>query len=353
MKLGILSGLLMALTLTTACTTAPSTSPPTLAGDANAVAKHLAETLYAIGNRGGVALYAEGSARPYRTIKQGIAMPSSLAVDRAGTVYVANIHNLRGYVSVYAAGSDVPERRISLPHSGFPNSIAVDDAGTVYVVFFSDPASRNGPVLVYPKSGAPYELRVRGFMAQSLTLDRDRNVYVGYSDPTNDSQRSIVAKYAPGSVKPQFAIRGDLGRPMSLAVDAGGNLYVAVDSLPGHALEIFVYGSGGTTPLRRLPAQDAIAMTFDRDGNLYAANSLTNTVTEFSPGASEPSRTIARGISYPSSLATDSTGNLYVANYYANTITVYAPGSTTPSRTIRDHVFQPFGIAIAATDASL
>jgi sugar lactone lactonase YvrE len=53
-------------------------------------------------------------------------------------------------------------------------------------------------------------------------------------------------------------------------------------------------------------------LVFDRNGNLYAANWYTGTISEVTPGGNIS--TFAAGFNYPGGIAFDKSGNLYVAN---------------------------------------
>jgi len=66
-------------------------------------------------------------------------------------------------------------------------------------------------------------------------------------------------------------------------------------------------------------------LAFDGAGNLYAANSASNTIERFTPGG-VGSVFASTGLSYPTGLAFDSAGSLYVANSDGNTIERFTPG---------------------------
>ena len=89
-----------------------------------------------------------------------------------------------------------------------------------------------------------------------------------------------------------------------------------------------------TTPSATLSLLDGpIALAFDHNGNLYVANYLNRTVSEFAPGSTTPTATLT-GLNEPDAMAGDSSGNLYVANNGNGTVSEFAPGSTTPTKTL-------------------
>ena len=70
---------------------------------------------------------------------------------------------------------------------------------------------------------------------------------------------------------------------------------------------------------------------FDSSGNLYVANTQSNTVAEYAAGSTVASFTYSTGLSQPTALAIDASGNLYVANNGNDTVLEFAPGRTTPT----------------------
>ena len=89
-------------------------------------------------------------------------------------------------------------------------------------------------------------------------------------------------------------------------------LYVADDT------DVIVYPAdeNNPPPLRKITdgVNQPQGLAVDRNGVLYVANSLANTVTEYRPGESHPFKTISKGIDDPSGLAVDSQGTIYVGN---------------------------------------
>ena len=74
------------------------------------------------------------------------------------------------------------------------------------------------------------------------------------------------------------------------------------------------FAPGATRPPPPSPGcTDPVGLAFDASGNLYVANTDTNTVSEFTPGSTTPTATLT-GLDAPDALAFDASGNLYVAN---------------------------------------
>jgi serine/threonine-protein kinase len=64
-------------------------------------------------------------------------------------------------------------------------------------------------------------------------------------------------------------------------------------------------------------------LAFDHDGNLYVANTSSDTILEFSPSGVDLG-VFASGLDDPRDLAFDSNGNLYVSKSENDTIRKFA-----------------------------
>ena len=141
------------------------------------------------------------------------------------------------------------------------------------------------------------------------------------------------------------------GRPSGVAVDSGGNLYVAepdntirkitpaglVTTLAGLTCS---YGStDGTGAAARFDGPMGLAV--DASGNLFVADSMNSTIRKVTPGGVVTTFAGLAGASgsldgvgtaarfeEPTGLAFDVSGNLYVADYSDNTIRVISPAGS-------------------------
>jgi DNA-binding beta-propeller fold protein YncE len=87
----------------------------------------------------------------------------------------------------------------------------------------------------------------------------------------------------------------------------------------------------------------------DRNGTLYVANSLGNTVTEYPAGATSPSVTLTNPIENPNAVAIDSTGRVYVSEGTSGEVISFPAGSAKPDRTIKK-LANPDGMDVDARD---
>jgi len=265
----------------------------------------------------------------------GLNNPTSVKVDSAGGLYVADNTNNR--VLHYPSGSTTADRvygqlgsfttytvntgGISANSLSSPNVTAVDSAGGLYVA-----DSGNNRVLHYPSG--------------STTADR---VY-------GQSGFTLNGAGAASSTA--------MNSPYGLAVDSAGGLYVS-DSVWNRILHFpsgsttadRVYGQGGSfttstasTNANGLYSPRGIAL--DSSGGLYVAENMNNRVLHYPLNSTTADRVYgqaglftssisnnggisANSLQRPYDVAVDSAGGLYVADTFNNRVLHYLSGSTT------------------------
>lgn len=278
--------------------------------------------------------------------------PSGVAVDAAGTVYVADSgnHALRkilpnGAVTTLAAG----ETELK-----WPVSVAVDGAANLYVTLFDSPVIRKldpeGRITTLAgMADTPGAADGDGAAARFTAL-RGISIVAGrivVADVNNNAIRAItpsgLVTTLAGTMPTEGAVDGvgtaaRFATPKAIAVDTTGHVYVA-DTLnhtvrritpdgvvttlagsPGHS-----GSSDGTGGEARFYEPSGI--TVDGQGNLYVSDTGNNTIRKISPGGGVT--TLAgtagsmadgdgigpdAGFWSPGALAVDGVGNLYVAD---------------------------------------
>jgi sugar lactone lactonase YvrE len=294
--------------------------------------------------------------------------PDSTAVDGAGNVYVTDTLNdtvrkisSNGVVTTVAgeAGSiGSTDGSGNAARFNTPGSVAVDEAGNLYVA-----DTRNNTIRKITSGGAVTTLagttgypglgstdgtgsEARFFSPSGLTLDSAANVFV--ADTYNSTIRKISSEGVVTTVAglPGFHGSADgsgsearFNRPLGLAVDTAGNLYVAdtvnhtirkitsggtVTTVAGLALSQGSADGTGSEARFRSPAGVAV----DSFGNVYVAdggnrtirkvdsNGMVTTVAGLAGGAAgrvDGTGSEAR-FSGPNALALDAAGNLYVVD---------------------------------------
>lgn len=117
-------------------------------------------------NNFNVTVYKPGGTTPYRTITDGISLPSTLAFDNGGNLYVANwgANMFRSTVSIYAPGQSIPSREIR-KGIGYPLSMVFDSTGDLYV-------ANSGPSTVteYAPGSSDVERTIRSHVSTPTDL---------------------------------------------------------------------------------------------------------------------------------------------------------------------------------------
>jgi hypothetical protein len=171
----------------------------------------------------------------------GVSKPVQIAVDRDGTIYVANAQTDAmgdGSVTIYRRGRTAPSRTLT---TGLNTSmgVAVDSAGAVFV---SNKLA--GSIEIFPsgKSAPSATITTNLTGPDALAVDQAGDLFIA------DSSANDVLVMAHGTTTPKsLGLRG-LARPTGIAVDSHGNLYVA--NLLGAASRIAVYAPNATNPSR-------------------------------------------------------------------------------------------------------
>jgi sugar lactone lactonase YvrE len=177
--------------------------------------------------------------------------PTSVAVDAAGNVYVADVHNnlirkisTAGVVTTLAGSGTSGSTNGTGTSASFnyPAGVAVDAAGNVYVADSGNNLIRkitaSGVVTTFAGNGTAGSVNGTGISASfnnpaGLAIDPSGNVYVA------DYLNNLIRKITAAGVVTTFAGSGTQGSvngagasasfkgPASVAVDAAGNVYVA------------------------------------------------------------------------------------------------------------------------------
>jgi hypothetical protein len=173
-------------------------------------------------------------------ITQGISGPYGIAIDGAGTLYVANEN--AGDVTIYPAGATAPALTLSQGLTN-PFGVAVDTNGDVYV---TNPAQGSAEIVVYAQGQIVPSRTIRSSSLEhpnQLVFDSARNLYIcdaltGVWEIPFGSQQLI-----------SLNLQG-LVRPLAIAINPrNGDLFVSLFSGAG---KVLVFAPGNENAIRTL-----------------------------------------------------------------------------------------------------
>lgn len=236
--------------------------------------------------------------KPVATITDAIGCPGGLAMDKKGTLYVANqCSGIYGEYSVTEYLNGHTTHSVTITDGvDYPAGLAVDSALTLYV--------------------------------SNLRLTPN------------------ISEYPVGSTSPSRVISGQgLTAPWGLTLDAKQNLYVA-DYVTDQIFKI-PKGTSTVNPLDLQGLKRPIGVAFDSLGNLWVAD-MKGFVNVYPPGKRTPSETITGGYTTPFAISEDTDGTVVVANWHdPDAVYEYAAGQFTPEATLTKKLGEPTGVLIS------
>jgi sugar lactone lactonase YvrE len=321
--------------------------------------------------------------------------PTGVTFDSAGNLYITDQTNARvrkvtastGIISTVAGGG--PGGTFSFGGDGGvatsanfnqPFAAAVDSAGNVYVAdqgnYRLRKVSNPGGIITtvagngtgYSGDGGP-ATSAQLYFSSGVAVDSAGNLYIG--DANNHRVRKVspdgtittvagngtaapsVQQAGPGPGDGGPATSAQLRTPIGVAVDSGGNLYIAdlgnfrirkvspggtISTVAGNGTFGFS-GDGGPATSAQLSAE---GIALDQTGNLYIADISNRRVRKVSPagiittvaGTGTPGDTGDGGpassaeLYEPIFVAVDSIGNLYIADTVEGVVRKVAPDGT-------------------------
>jgi large repetitive protein len=278
---------------------------------------------------GAVTLYAQGSNVPLMTwylsgIGQsgavtvdpgtlttatliGTLTPSGYgsAVDAAGNVYVVD-HANNAVLKLTPGNSGTFSQSTVVCDLSGPTGVALDGAGNLYI-------SNGSSVVMVPNENGTLNqadqstVAVSGLgAARGIAVDDADNLYVA------DAANNDVVELSSSGAQTMIA-SGLTSPPHGVAVDAGGNVYVATDNA------VTEYPLGGGMPVQYgMGFNNPRGVAVDAAGNVYVADTGNNQIVEVAPGGASQTVLAIAGLSAPQGISLDSSDNVYVT--YSNMI---------------------------------
>jgi hypothetical protein len=185
-----------------------------------------------------ILIYQQGHAGngPIGEIVKGVSSPQGIAVDKSGTLYVANEGN--NTVTEYPVGASDPTVTLSTDISK-PLDVSVDSTGILYITEGSA-----STILEFKPGSMSPDATVSLTHPSDATNAKNDNLYVTY----NESSAGHVAECKPlATTCADLGISGVEGA-QGIAIDLHGNLLVG----DFYKEVIDIYKRGKTTPFRTI-----------------------------------------------------------------------------------------------------
>ncbi len=226
--------------------------------------------------------------------------PGAVAVDTAGNVYVSS-EGMYGRVVELAAGANTTT---VWPFAGLyePQGLAVDGAGSVYVADFNNRvvklAAGSNSQTVLPFDGLNYP--------EGVAVDSAGNVYV--ADRGNDR----VVELTAGSNNQTVLPFDGLNNPDGVAVDSAGDVFVT-DTDNNRVVKLAA-GSNTQTVLPFTGVSVPWGIAVDNAGDVFVTEHDNNKVLKLAAGSNAPTELPLTDLNTPLGVVVDHAGNVLVAD---------------------------------------
>lgn len=317
---------------------------------------------------------------PIAAVKASIPLPSGVAVDSSGNVYFTSGHSVfkidsNGTLTRVAGNSRAGYSGDGGPATSAqlngPYSLAIDRAGTLYIADGGNhrirKVSSNGTIATlagtgvagYSGDGGP-AISAQLNAPLGVTVDNSGNVYI--ADSFNQRIRKVAPEGIISTVAGDgtccfsgdngLAAKAQLHQPEGVAVDGAGNLYIAdlgnarvrkvspsgvISTIAGTSSS-GTAGDGGPATSAQLQIPWTVAV--DPTGNVYISDA--NRVRKVVPGGAitTVAGILTAGFSgdggvatkaqldQPFGVAADASGNLFIADTGSNRVRKVASGGT-------------------------
>ena len=293
-----------------------------------------ANSVYRVASDGSLSIAAGSGTRGYSgdgyaaTLAQ-LANPAGIAIDRSGSLYIADSGN---HAIRKVAGGIIATVR----HAATPTGVAVDSFGTLYI---ADPDS--GEIVALPSNGAANAIDLP---AVDLAFGLDGYLYATSATLVRRVSFSGPNLMVAGGGDPAYGDGGQatsalLNHPSGVAADGAGGLYIADRdnnrvrrvALDGTVTTIAGTGTPGNSGDYGAASQATLsapsAVTLDPFGDLYIIDSGNRRIRWINPSGTIYPLNV-NGLQAPAYAIGDSRGNVWISDSGSGTILEVAPNGT-------------------------
>jgi|GEM_PF-713220 len=304
------------------------------------------------------------------TVSAGVTASISIGYSPrpgAGKLWIPRNASIIGYDASQVASTGSPAPMVTTDAPGLNEAVVFDHSGNEWVSSRTTNTLRSYTPSQITSSGSPTATVTISasptgdslFSPTGLAFDSGGNLWVANFGNSTVVKYGAAQLMATGSPAPSVIIRAiadSLLRPIALAFDSGGNLWVSNSSDFSNTIVEFtpaqLDSTGSPVPSVTISATAAslsrpFGLAFDGSGSLWVTNFGNSTVVKFtspqlaSTGSPAPSVILsANALNGPSALAFDNGGNLWVVNTTAQTLVQFgtsqlgASGAPAPAVTI-------------------
>jgi DNA-binding beta-propeller fold protein YncE len=235
-------------------------------------------------------------------VSSGLNIPTGLAVDSSGNVYIANNNGFT--VQKWSAST---QQVTTLVSSGlqFPSGVAVDSSGNVYIADANNHAIKEWSastqqVTALVSSGLNYP--------SGVAVDGSGNIYIA------DSGHHAIKEWVAATQQLITLVSSGINYPSAVAVDGSGNVYIA--DANDNAIKEWVASTQQLTTLVSSGIINPSGVAVDGSGNVYIADTNNGAIKEWSASTQQVTTLVSSGLSGPSGVAVDGAGNVYLPSTY-------------------------------------